>query len=92
MKLSKIEKVETRGNTAHVYLDDGTELSGVIEISTKSALNYLSEVTIRAYVSVSKQRTYIHKSTGDKVSLKATDIDDFFRNRNPLDYYEQVND
>lgn len=77
----KIERVETSGSEVLVYLDDGSRLEGVT-----SAKVLTDQVKIKAHIYPEPTFIYQHWDTKEKVKLKRSETNSFFRNRNPFDW------
>lgn len=85
----RIVKVVHTAKDARVFLDDGSELKGLIDVGSVSTVNQLSTVKLESYVFPYKETTlfhYIHIQTGERVSLTKEQADRFFCNRDPYDW------
>ena len=77
----KIERVETSGSEVFVYLDDGSRLEGITSAKISTDL-----IKLKAHIYPEPTFTYRHWETKEKVKLKRSETNSFFRNRNPFDW------
>ena len=84
--MTRISKVLYTDKGARVFLDDGSELEGLIEVISSSAVNELSTVNLKAYMFTTKLYQYVNRQSGELVSPTAEQADRFFDNRHPLDW------
>lgn len=87
--MTRIVKITHVDNEAKVFLDDGSELEGLISVSCNSTVNQLSTVRLEAYISPHKETAilnYININTGQRVSLTTEQADRFFDNRDPQEW------
>jgi len=84
----RIVKVIHTDKEARVFLDDGSELKGLIDARSSSGVNSPTTVTISAYVYPHKPRLfhYINTRTGERVSLTPKEADRFFDNRDSWEW------
>lgn len=85
----RIVKVIHTDKEARVFLDDGSELKGLIDVGCVSTVNDLSTVKLESYISPYKETLlfhYINTQTGERVSLKPEEADRFFDNRDPWEW------
>jgi hypothetical protein len=69
-----------------VYLEDGSELTGIISVDANTAVNDISTVTLSAYVFPNNGVVYEHFKTKERVTLNPTEYSQFFDNINPAEW------
>jgi hypothetical protein len=83
----RITRVEISDpKNTRVYLEDGSELAGVISVDTNSSVNDISKVTLSAYVFPNNGVVYEHFKTKERVTLNPAGYCRFFDNRNPAEW------
>jgi predicted transposase YdaD len=85
MKHHRIERIETVGDRVHVYLEDGSQIDGIISAKTSASVNSLSTVKLQAYI-YKPTCTYQHYKSKERVTLTSAEEASFFRNRNPFEW------
>jgi len=85
----RIVKVVHTEQKARIFLDDGSELKGLIDVGSSSAVNQLSVVKLESYIFSHKSEPlfrYVNTRTGQRVSLTAEQADRFFDNRDSREW------
>ena len=83
----RITRVDvTDPENTRIYLDDGSELTGILSVDTSTAVNDISRVTLSAYVFPNNGVVYEHFKTKERVTLNPTQYSQFFDNRNPAEW------
>lgn len=85
----RIVKVIHTDKEARVFLDDGSELKGLIDVGCVSTIDDLSTVKLESYISPYKETPlfhYINTRTGERVSLTPKEADRFFDNRDSWEW------
>lgn len=85
----RIVKIVHTEQKARVFLDDGSELKGLIDVGCVSTINQLSTVKLKSYVFPHKEELlfhYVNTRTGERVSLTPKEADRFFDNRDPWEW------
>jgi len=80
----KIVRIEYSHKGTRVFLDDGSELTGLVSVDCFSAVNNTAQATISAYVYPELVVRYQHIKSGETVSLTEAEAVRFFDNRNPF--------
>lgn len=83
----RITRVDiTDPENSRVYLDDGSELTGVFSVDASTSVNDVSKVTISVYIYPNSGVIYEHFKTKERVTLNPTEQSRFFDNRNPAEW------
>lgn len=88
MNKRKIVKVVHQDDKACVFLDDGSELVGLIHTASASAVSEGSTVELTAYVYPCSSKRYVNTHTGQQVCLTEQEAARFFDNRDPAIWRE----